>query len=83
MKLERNKSTYPTFPWWDTCATQVGELLIRMAQISSEDMTKLHEKHADPDKAVMALPMYISQNRAGTEVAVWPIPDADYELVRI
>ena len=80
MKLECKKAVYPTFPWWDKAAIRFGRLDMPLCVISPEDMAALH---ADPDKAVISFPSYISQNRSGTEVAVWPIPDADYELARI
>lgn len=80
MKFERDKGTYPTFPWWDHCAIRCEGVDWRLDVVSDKEMERVYSR---TEETLRAMPVQISQNKHGTGVTVWPIPAMDYAVVRI
>lgn len=81
MNLLQNVAVYPSFQFWNTCAIRVGELSYSLQTISALDMFYVHSHQKS--SSVCGLPTYISRSATTGDVAVYPTPDRDYELVRV
>lgn len=82
MIFERHKSVFPTFPYWDSLALHFPTLDYRMMVVSEAEMHGMRWPKQDRAE-ICGMPIYISENKDGTEVTIWPTPDRDYEVVRV
>lgn len=80
MLLEKSKWEYPSIPFWDHVAIRRGTCDYLLCPISQSDMEFLFR---DDREKFCAMPTYISNFPTLSVTLVYPIPDADYELVRV
>lgn len=82
MIFEKNKPRYGSFPWWDMCAVRAkfGDYPVKV--LNPADMEKIYANKR-PDELVCGIPTYIARSMDDRQIVVWPVPDQDYEVVKL
>lgn len=82
MIFERNRARYDPFPWWDTGAVRSKFADYPIAVLNPADMEKIYANKR-PDELVYGIPTYIARSMDDRQIVVWPVPDQDYEVVKL